>query len=256
METKEVIAVFEEQPAIAKLIKGVLGTRGYEVVEVKNMEDLRKRKAMPDLVLLDAMMPSGGGKQLLDSLRRTAPGIPVIVVTGKGGEEDPKVKSASAPGVVSYLSQPFKKDELLRKLEETIQAYKSAGAKRTEVSPETHLMAHVRPELHDPDSGRLNVEKLAKALGIPVSRLSKAAGVTPAALQKNPTARSIQDALSKVAFCYVTLEKLLGSREKTITWLNAPHPDFGARTPLSLIEEGKADAVVGLLEDVLAGQIS
>ncbi len=255
METKEVIAVVEEQPAIAKRIKGVLGTCSYEIVEVNNMEDLRKHAAMPALVLMDVMMPSGGGKQLLDSIRQTAPGVPVILVADKGGEKDPKLKSASALGVVSYLSQPFKKDELLRKLEETIQAYKSAGATRTRVSPEAHLMAHVRPELHDPHSGRLNVEELAKALDIPVSRLSKAVGVTPAALQKNPAARSIQNALSKVAFCYVTLERLLGSREKTITWLNAPHPDFAARTPLSLIEEGKADAVVGLLEDVLAGQI-
>lgn len=256
MPTKEVVAVLVDQPAVAKQIKHPLATEGYEVVEFKNIGDFRKRKTLPDLVLADVMLPSGGAKELLDALHQSAPGIPVILVTDESREESGNLKVTAAPDVVGYVSKPVKKTELLSKIKKAIQVYKSTAGETTETSPETHLMAHVLTELHDPDSGRLDAEKIAKVLDISVSRLSRAVGVTPAALQKNPSSRSIQDALSKIAFCYGTLEKLLGSRNTTITWLHAPHPDFGGRSPLSLIEEGKADAVVGLLNDVLAGQIS
>ena len=125
-----------------------------------------------------------------------------------------------------------------------------------ELSPAKSLMAHVQEQLHDPRTGRLDAQRIAQALRIPVSRLAKTLGVSDSALQKNPTSGSIQGPLGRIVYAITTLERVLGNEEQVLKWLNAPHPDFGGRTPLSVIEGSRVDAVIGLLEGALAGQMS
>ena len=51
------------------------------------------------------------------------------------------------------------------------------------------------------------------------------------------------------------LEYMVG-KDNVETWLNAPCPDLGNRTPQAAIDEGKVDAVVALLEDAMNGMPS
>lgn len=125
-----------------------------------------------------------------------------------------------------------------------------------ERSKRASLMGHVQSELHDPESQRLDAQRIARTLNLPLSRLSRALRVSPALLQKSPDARSLQPGLANIAFCYGALKEVLGTREQALLWLSAPHPDLEAHTPLSLIEEGKSGAVVDLLKNALAGQMS
>lgn len=118
------------------------------------------------------------------------------------------------------------------------------------------LNDHVHLELHDPDTGRLDGQKIANAIAVPAKEIARVVGVSPAALQKNPAARSIQAPLREIVFSLATLQRLLGSREAALVWLNAPNPEFEGKAPLQLILDNKADAVAGLIRDVLAGQIS
>jgi uncharacterized protein (DUF2384 family) len=118
------------------------------------------------------------------------------------------------------------------------------------------LMAHVQERLHEPQTGRLDAQRVAHELHIPVSRLARALGVSDSSLQKNPASASIQETLGKIAYSITTLEHVLGSKERVLKWFNAPHPDLGGRTPLSVIEAGSVDAVNGLLKDALAGQMT
>jgi uncharacterized protein (DUF2384 family) len=43
------------------------------------------------------------------------------------------------------------------------------------------------------------------------------------------------------------------NRRAARAWLNSPHPDLGEKTPLEVIMTGRADAVVTLLENAIAG---
>jgi hypothetical protein len=117
-------------------------------------------------------------------------------------------------------------------------------------------MEHVDPALHDPKTHQLDARRIAGVLDFPLRRMSRALGVSPALLQKSPAGWSLQDELRKIAFCYSTLKRVLGTHDQVLLWLNAPHPDLDAHTPMSLIAEGRSDAVVALLRNTLAGQMS
>jgi uncharacterized protein (DUF2384 family) len=117
-------------------------------------------------------------------------------------------------------------------------------------------MAHVALELFDPKTSRLDAKLVAKALDLPVAHVAQALDVSPPQIQRDPSSRSLQEELGKIAFCYSTLKRVLGTPEQARIWLNAPHPDLGARSPISLIKERKTDMIVTLLRNAMAGQMS
>ncbi|MGA9980666.1 MAG: antitoxin Xre/MbcA/ParS toxin-binding domain-containing protein [Candidatus Sulfotelmatobacter sp.] len=130
---------------------------------------------------------------------------------------------------------------------------------RTATSPEVsraHPMAHVAPELYDPKTSRLDAKLVAQALDLPFARIAQALDVSPTQIQRDSSGWSLQESLGKIAFCYSTLKRVLGTREQALLWLNAPHPDLEARSPISLIKERKTDMIVTLLRNALAGQMS
>lgn len=109
-------------------------------------------------------------------------------------------------------------------------------------------------EFHDPDAGRLDAARIALVLGLSVSALAKAVGVTASALSKRPTARAAQEGLREIEWVWGTLRRMLGSDTVARAWLNAPHPDLGNQAPLSLLTEGSAAALAAYVRSALTGQ--
>jgi RNA polymerase sigma-70 factor (ECF subfamily) len=120
----------------------------------------------------------------------------------------------------------------------------------------TDPMAHVELELYNSKNSRLDAKLVAKALDLPVAHIAQALGVSAPQVQRDSSGRSLQEELAKIAFCYSTLRRVLGTQEKARIWLNAPHPDLGARSPISLIKDRKTDMIVTLLQNALAGQMT
>jgi len=81
--------VVDDEKGLVKLIRLNLEQDGFEVVEANNgtqaMEKLRT--TLPDLVLLDVMMPDIDGFQVLKMIREIG-NTPVIMLTAKGEEND------------------------------------------------------------------------------------------------------------------------------------------------------------------------
>jgi hypothetical protein len=119
-----------------------------------------------------------------------------------------------------------------------------------------HPMAHVAAELFDPGNSRLDAKLIAQALDLPFAQIARVLDVSPSQIQRDPSGWSLQEGLGKIAFCYSTLKRVLGTREQARIWLNAPHPDLGARSPISVMKERKTDIIVTLLRNGLAGQMS
>jgi uncharacterized protein (DUF2384 family) len=115
---------------------------------------------------------------------------------------------------------------------------------------------HVRAELHDPKSGRLDARRIAAYLGISLSSLAAATGRSVAAIHKAPAADSLQQALAPVALTISLLSEILESKEQVRTWLHSPHPDLGNQIPMKLILDGHAGAVADMLASAMAGQPS
>ncbi len=109
------------------------------------------------------------------------------------------------------------------------------------------------PELHNPDSGRLDARLMADYLSIPLARLADAIGKKYASLHKTPDAPAVQDALFPIKRSLEILTRVIEDHSTILAWLNSPHPDLGQRTPLQVMLEGHADAVAGMLEDAMAG---
>lgn len=106
------------------------------------------------------------------------------------------------------------------------------------------------PALRDPKSGRLDAARIAAVLGVPVSPLAAAAGVTQQALSARPDSPKAQSGLQPIARVLGALEELLPGAQRQM-WLNAPLRRLGGETPLAMILGGRADVLARTLERAL-----
>ncbi|HHT9155616.1 MAG TPA: response regulator, partial [Candidatus Tripitaka sp. YC43] len=83
---KRTVLIADDEPEIIKFLRGIFVKEGYRVISVSNGRDVLKKvkKGGIDLAILDVIMPVMSGMETLRELRKTAPRLPVIVVTGYG----------------------------------------------------------------------------------------------------------------------------------------------------------------------------
>jgi Protein of unknown function (DUF2384) len=108
-------------------------------------------------------------------------------------------------------------------------------------------------ELHNVASGRIDARRVADYLGVPLSHLADAVGVSYPAVHKTPDAMGLQRGLGPIKRSLSLLSRVAPNKRTARAWLNSPHPDLGEKTPLEVMLSGHADAVVGLLENAIAG---
>jgi len=108
---KRLILAVDDEPRMTKFIRMNLELEGYRVIEATNgLEALQKvRDELPDLVLLDVMMPEIDGFETLQHIREIS-NVPVIMLTVKAEEED-KVHGLEL-GADDYVTKPFSAREL------------------------------------------------------------------------------------------------------------------------------------------------
>jgi len=140
------ILVVEDEPAILELLKINLVDAGYEVKEAADAETAQAllKDSLPDLVLLDWMLPGQSGLAFAKQLRGDArtKELPVIMVTARTDEAD-RVAGLEA-WVDDYVTKPFSprelkariKSVLRRRAPEAAQEPLAAGALR--LDPSTH----------------------------------------------------------------------------------------------------------------------
>lgn len=112
------ILIIEDEPAIQELLAVNLTFAGYKVLRASNSEEAKILidAELPDLILLDWMLPGTSGVSLARQLRaneRTNQ-VPVIMLTAKGAELD-KVEGLEA-GADDYITKPFSPKELLARI--------------------------------------------------------------------------------------------------------------------------------------------
>jgi hypothetical protein len=109
-------------------------------------------------------------------------------------------------------------------------------------------------ELHNPDSGRLDAQRIAEYLSIPLTQLASAIGRKYSTLNKTPDAPAAQGALRPIKHALEILAEVTADNHAEIrAWMQTPHPDLGGASPLQVILAGQATAVEGMLAGALAG---
>lgn len=112
---KNRILVVDDEKGLVKIIRLNLEHDGFEVFEANNGAQAmdRLRAVIPDLVLLDVMMPDLDGFQVLRMIREVG-STPVIMLTAKGEEND-KVRGLEL-GADDYVTKPFSPRELTSRI--------------------------------------------------------------------------------------------------------------------------------------------
>ena len=118
MAIDTLILLVEDEPAILELLEFTLAPKGYKLVRALDAGQARAAigASLPDLVILDWMMPGESGVQLARALRSDARTrhLPIIMLTAKADEAD-KVKGLDA-GADDYVTKPFSPRELLSRV--------------------------------------------------------------------------------------------------------------------------------------------
>jgi two-component system, OmpR family, KDP operon response regulator KdpE len=108
---KKRILVVDDEARVRRFVRMNLELEGYEVNEADNgLEALQKvREELPDLVVLDVMMPSVDGFEALERIREFS-SVPVVMLTVKGDEPD-LIRGLDL-GADDYMTKPFSPREL------------------------------------------------------------------------------------------------------------------------------------------------
>jgi len=112
------ILVVEDDAAIRDMVAFNLRRAGYEVIEAETCHDARVKVAdqLPDLIVLDWMLPDISGIEFARSLGRDelTSTLPIIMLTARTTEDD-KVRGLDS-GVDDYITKPFSSRELLARI--------------------------------------------------------------------------------------------------------------------------------------------
>ncbi len=126
------ILVVDDEPRMVHFIRLNLEHDGFEVVEAPSGSQAldRLRDQLPDLILLDVMMPDLDGFETLRLVREVS-SVPVIMLTAKG-EEDDRVRGLEL-GADDYVTKPFSPRELVSRVRAVLRRTESPGTPQHEL---------------------------------------------------------------------------------------------------------------------------
>src|SRR3954447_10189602 len=136
----QTILVVDDEPRIVDLVTTILEGQGYRVIEAGDGDAAitALREQLPDLVLLDVMLPGQDGFTVLKEIREIS-NVPVIMLTVQASEAD-KVRGLEL-GADDYMAKPFGHRELVSRVK--------AQLRRAEMPPvqPVHTLVEIDPHL-------------------------------------------------------------------------------------------------------------
>jgi len=120
------ILVVDDKPELRTLLKSYLTQEGYDVFTAKDGQDALfvARSELPDLIILDLMMPEMNGYDFLRAYKRTAD-TPIILLTAKLEEND-KILGLEL-GADDYVTKPFSPRELTARVRAVLRRAEKAA---------------------------------------------------------------------------------------------------------------------------------
>lgn len=112
---QKIVILAEDDRTIARLIIFKLEKEGFKVIHFLNGEGVvdTVSKILPDIVILDVMMPIQDGISILKEIKANpkTKHIPVVILSAKGQEKD--IIKGMEIGASDYISKPFSPSELI-----------------------------------------------------------------------------------------------------------------------------------------------
>ena len=109
------VLLIEDEPNIIEAISYILSKDGWTVHTHSDGETAmdKVQQSLPDLIILDVMLPGRSGYDILRELRDTdtTREVPVMMLTARGQAKDREM--AERLGVTRFMTKPFSNDEVL-----------------------------------------------------------------------------------------------------------------------------------------------
>ena len=107
------VLIVDDETTIIESLEGILSDDGFEVIHAFNgYEALKKIETQsPDIVLLDIWMPGMDGIETLKEIKKIAPSLPVVMITGHGTIES--AVDATKSGAYDFLEKPLSIDKVM-----------------------------------------------------------------------------------------------------------------------------------------------
>jgi len=116
------LLLVEDEEGVRKLCGRILNRAGYQVLEATNAYDAERlfleHGGSIDLVLTDIVMPGRGGPALIRRLRRNAPDVKALYMSGYTDQSIPS--QVDSEGDLNFLHKPFEAPELLERVREAV----------------------------------------------------------------------------------------------------------------------------------------
>jgi two-component system KDP operon response regulator KdpE len=141
---ENLILVVDDESRMIRFVRLNLELEGFQVAEASNgLEALEKvRDDLPDLVVLDVMMPEMDGFETLERLREIST-VPVIMLTVKGDEAD-RIRGLEL-GADDYVTKPFSPRELASRIRAVLRrAEMPSPVAKTVIEVDDHLQIDFR----------------------------------------------------------------------------------------------------------------
>jgi DNA-binding response OmpR family regulator len=121
------ILYVEDEMFLGKIVKETLESRGFEVaMETDGAKVIACfEKEIPDICVLDIMLPNRNGYELAEDIRKLNNDVPIIFLTAKTQTDD--VVKGFKTGGNDYIRKPFSMEELIVRIENLLRVKKEAG---------------------------------------------------------------------------------------------------------------------------------
>ena len=122
-EQKRILLVDDHQ-TVFRLLEAIVRIKGYELIYAESGQQgiVMARQELPDLILLDVMMPDIDGFKVCQYLKENleTKDIPVMFLTARGAEGD--LKAGRKAGADGFMTKPFQTIEVLKQIKRLLEA--------------------------------------------------------------------------------------------------------------------------------------
>jgi DNA-binding response OmpR family regulator len=129
---KPKILYVEDEIFLAKIVSETLQTKGFEVIMESDGGEAVKRfdELVPDVCVLDIMLPNKDGFTIADEIRERNTEVPIIFLSAKSAAED--VVNGFKMGGNDYIRKPFSMEELIVRIEHVLKKGATTGTTDTD----------------------------------------------------------------------------------------------------------------------------
>ena len=127
------ILIVDDDKRLRELLKDYLTEKNLEIYLSEDYDEAKEilSIAIFDLIILDRMMPSGDGIQLIEFIKKLS-NTPVIMLTAMGEDRD-KIDGLKI-GADDYLSKPFEPEELFLRIKKLLDLFENLKSKKIKIS--------------------------------------------------------------------------------------------------------------------------